>query len=102
MISEGCFINGHVENSVLSPNVRVDEGAKLLYSVVMPGAKIESGALVEYAIIGENTVVHKNAHVGQPPDGSDSWGVATCGPNIEIREGAEIKSGAMIYTSEEV
>ena len=102
IVSEGCEIYGHVENSVLSPAVKVAEGAKVLYSVVMPGAVIEKGAVVEYAIIGENTVVRSGAHIGAEPDGSEQWGVATCGPNIEIRKGAAISAGSMIYESEEV
>ena len=87
---------------MLSSGVKVGTGANVIYSVLMPGAVVEDGATVEYAIVGENTVVHKNAHVGAPPDGTDAWGVATCGPNIEIREGAQVPAGAMIYKSEEV
>ncbi|MCR5665094.1 MAG: glucose-1-phosphate adenylyltransferase [Oscillospiraceae bacterium] len=102
IVTEGCEIDGHVENSVLSNSVRVEKGAKLLYSVVMPGAVIEEGATVEYAIIGENTVIGRGAHVGAAPDGSEGWGVATCGPDLHIREGAVVGAGAMIYTSEEV
>ena len=102
IVTEGCEIDGTVENSVLSSGVKVGTGANVIYSVLMPGAVVEDGATVEYAIVGENTVVHKNAHVGAPPDGTDAWGVATCGPNIEIREGAQVPAGAMIYKSEEV
>ena len=102
IITEGCEIDGHVENSVLSPNVIVGKGATVLYSVLMPGAVVEEGATVEYAIVGENTVVHAGAHVGAAPDGTDAWGVATCGPDIEIRSGAAVPAGAMIYTGEEV
>lgn len=102
IITEGCEIEGHVENSVLSNSVTVGHAATVLYSVLMPGAVVEDGATVEYAIIGENTVVHAGAHVGAPPDGTDEWGVATCGPDIEIRAGASVAAGAMIYTGEEV
>ena len=102
IVTEGCEIDGTVENSVLSSAVKVGTGANVVYSVLMPGAVVEEGATVEYAIVGENTVVHKGAHVGTPPDGTDAWGVATCGPDIEIREGAQVPAGAMIYKSEEV
>ena len=102
IVTEGCEIDGTVENSVLSSGVKVGTGANVIYSVLMPGAVVEDGATVEYAIVGENTVVHKNAHVGATPDGTDAWGVATCGPDIEIREGAQVPAGAMIYKSEEV
>ena len=87
---------------MLSPSVQIGTGAKVYYSVLMPGAVIEPGAVVEYAIIGENTVVHSGAHVGTAPDGSDTWGVSTCGPDIEIRSGATVGAGAMIYTGKEV
>ena len=102
IVTEGCEIYGHVENSVLSPDVQVGEGAEVLYSVLMPGVVVEEGAKVEYAIIGENTIIRKGAHVGSAPDGSEGWGVATCGPDIEIREGATVAANAMIYKSEEV
>ena len=102
IITEGCLVMGEVENSVLSSSVMVDEGAVVRYSTIMPGAHICSGAVVEYAIIGENTVVKPGAHVGQAPDGSEGWGIATCGPNIEVRENGKVPAGAMIYTAEEV
>ena len=102
IVTEGCEIYGHVEDSVLSPAVKVGKNATVLYSVLMPGAVVEDGATVEYAIIGENTVVHENAHFGAPPDGTDEWGVATCGSNTEIRSGAVVGAGAMIYSGEEV
>ena len=96
IITEGCEIDGHVENSVLSPSVKVGKGATVLYSVLMPGVVVEEGAVVEYAIVGENTVIRSGAHVGAPPDGTDAWGVATCGPDIEIRGGALVPAAALI------
>ena len=102
IISEGCEIYGHVENSVLSPSVKIGKRARVQDSVLMPGAVVEDGAVVEFAMIGEKTTIRRNAHVGSAPDGSDKWGIATCGPNIEIKEGAVVSAGAMIYTGEEV
>ena len=102
IVTEGCEIDGYVENSVLSPSVTVERGAKVVYSVLMPGAVIKAGATVEYAIIGENTVVEAGASVGTAPDGSDGWGVATCGPNVTIAPGKAVPAGAMIYSGEEV
>ena len=102
IVTEGCEIDGYVENSVLSPSVTVERGAKVVYSVVMPGAVIKAGATVEYAIIGENAVIEAGASVGTMPDGSDGWGVATCGPNVVIAPGKSVPAGAMIYSGEEV
>ena len=102
IVTEGCEIYGEVENSVLSSSCRVGKGAKVLYSVLMPGASVGDGAVVEYAIVGENTVIGDGAHIGAPPDGTDAWGVATCGPDITIRPGAVVPASAMIYNGEEV
>ncbi|MBP1555594.1 MAG: glucose-1-phosphate adenylyltransferase, partial [Oscillospiraceae bacterium] len=101
IVTEGCEIDGRVENSVLSSSVTVEKGASVLYSVLMPGVTVKAGATVQYAIVGEDTVISENAVVGNPPDGTDSWGVATCGPEICIKEGARIPAGAMVYTGEE-
>ena len=67
----------------------------------MPGTVIKAGATVEYAIIGENCVIEAGAKVGSVPDGSEGWGVATCGPNVTVAPGQVIPAAAMIYSGEE-
>ena len=63
MISAGCVIEGTVINSVLSPGVRVGEGAVVRDSVVFEDSSIGRGAVVDLAIcdkrvrIGEETVI---------------------------------------------
>ena len=102
IVTEGCEIDGYVENSVLSANVRIEKGARVLYSVLMPGAVVKAGATVKYAIIGENTEIGEEAVVGCAPYQGEGWGIATCGPDLKIRPGAQVPANAMIYTSEEV
>ena len=102
IVTEGCEIDGHVENSVLSSSVIVERGAKVVYSVLMPGTVVKAGATVEYAIIGENVTIEAGATVGSAPDGSEAWGVATCGPGVHVGAGASVPAGAMIYSGEEV
>lgn len=102
IVTEGCEIDGYVDNSILSPNVVVEEGAEVAYSVLMPGAVVEKGAVVKYAIIGENTVVEAGAKVGAEPENEGAPSIATCGPNIRIHKNATVAAGAMIYTGEEV
>ena len=101
ILTEGCEVEGTVENSVLSNNCVVGEGAHVCYSVLMPGAKVEPGAVVRYSIVGENSVVGRGATVGTRPDGSAEWSVATVGPNVVVGAGAEVPAGAMIYESVE-
>ena len=102
IITEGCTIEGHVENSVLSSSVTVGAGARVLYSILHPGVVVEPGAVVEYAILGEGTVVGAGAHVGAQPDGTDAWCVATVGPDVAVPAGATVPAGAMIYDGAEV
>ena len=65
------------------------------------GTVVKAGATVEYAILGENTVIGPGAVVGTAPDGTEGWGVATCGPNVTVSAGKVILAGAMIYSGEE-
>ena len=44
MISEGCVIHGHVENSVISGGVEIARDAFVSNSVILADVKIESGA----------------------------------------------------------
>lgn len=97
IVTEGCTVSGSVQNSVLSNSVTVAEGASVEYSVVMPNAKIGAGASLRFAIVGEGAVIGENAVVGAEPDGSETWGVATVGPNVHIGAGAVIAPNAMIY-----
>ncbi|MHB8809015.1 MAG: glucose-1-phosphate adenylyltransferase family protein [Desulfobulbaceae bacterium] len=63
MISAGCVIEGTVINSVLSPGVRVGEGAVVRDSVIFEDSVIARDAVVDLAIcdkrvrIGEGTVI---------------------------------------------
>ena len=97
IVTEGCLVDGAVHNSVLSSGVRIAEGALVEYSVLMPGAVVETGAEVRFAILGENARIGEGARVGAAPDGTDGWGVATCGPDIAIAPGAVVAPGAMLY-----
>ncbi len=57
IIADGCKICGELENSVLFRNVSVEEGARVVGSVVMQGSEIKKGAYVENAIIDKNVTI---------------------------------------------
>lgn len=82
LVSDGCVVDGQVENSVLFHSVTVEPGASIRYSILMPGTIIRTGAVVEYAIVAEGTVIGSGAHIGNPPDGSDAWGVAVVAGHV--------------------
>ena len=72
IVSEGCEIDGQVENSVLFTGVRVGPGAVVKDSVLMPGARIGANAVVHKAILGEDAVVGAGAVIGTAPCPEDA------------------------------
>ena len=102
MISEGCFIGGEVDYSVLFSNVTVEAGAIVRYAIVMPGTVIKAGAVVEYAIVAENAVIEAGAHVGSSPeemkDRLADWGIAVVGEKLTIGKNAVVAAKQMVDT----
>lgn len=97
-VTDGCEVDGELEFSILFENVKVEEGAKIIDSLVMPGAVIKKGAEVKYAVVGENAVIGENAIIGASPEEYDGeWGVAVVGPNAKIEQGGKVKPQEMIY-----
>jgi glucose-1-phosphate adenylyltransferase len=65
IVSPGCIVSGgSIEDSVLAPNVRVMENARVDYSVILSNAWIGRNATVRRAILDKNVVVHDGAQVG--------------------------------------
>ncbi|MGI5215905.1 glucose-1-phosphate adenylyltransferase [Plantactinospora sp. CA-290183] len=65
MISPGVVVSGAlVENSVVSPNVRVNSYAQVEGSVLMEGVDIGRHAVVRNAILDKNVVVPEGAQIG--------------------------------------
>ena len=104
-VSEGCEIEGNVDYSVISSNVKIEEDADIRYSVIMPGAIIKKGAKVYYSIVAEDAVVEEGAQVGEIPellDNPEDWGVAVIGAGAAVKGGTKIEPGAMIEAGKEV
>ncbi|MGT2742020.1 glucose-1-phosphate adenylyltransferase [Streptococcus plurextorum] len=57
LVVDGCFVAGQVEHSILSANVKVEEGAVIKDSFIMSGVTIKAGAKITRAIIGEGAVI---------------------------------------------
>jgi glucose-1-phosphate adenylyltransferase len=63
MITDGCFVAGKVEHSVLSNNVKVGKGSVIKDSVIMPGTVIGEDVHIEKAIVGENASIYDGAEL---------------------------------------
>ena len=94
MLALGSEIYGTVENSVLSSNVIVEEGAVVKDSVIMSGSIIKTGATVNYAIIDEDVLVDEGAVIGE--DKSEAKGIAVLGRKIRIGKKAKVLAGSII------
>lgn len=100
MISEGCYVAGEIDFSILFAGVTVEKGAVVHDSIVMPGSVIKAGAVVEYSIVAENTVIEENAVIGCRPenmrDNIDAWGVTVIGAGVTVGKNARVPAKAMI------
>ncbi|MGX7192417.1 glucose-1-phosphate adenylyltransferase [Enterococcus moraviensis] len=63
LIVDGCYVAGHVTDSILSTDVQVKAGSTIEQSVIMPGAKIGKNVTIKNAIIGENAIIGDNAMI---------------------------------------
>lgn len=64
LVSEGCEVYGKVYNSVLSPEVIIEEGAEVRDSIIMSHTVIKANTKIERAIIDENCVIGENVNIG--------------------------------------
>ena len=99
LVADGCNIYGRVDLSVIFAGVYIGPGAVIRDSIIMPGARIEEGANIQYAIISENTVVGKNATIGERPENTkekEAWGIAVVGDNLHIAAETKILPKQMI------
>ena len=94
LITEGCEIEGIVENSVLSSGVKVARGAYIKDSVILSGVTIGEGATVNYSIIDSDTTIGAGAVVGRTRSADEQ--ITVIGSDLNIIPGADIPGGTMV------
>lgn len=95
-ISEGCMIEGDIENSIIFPKVVVKKGAKISHSVIMSGCTIEEDADLHYTIVAEGAVIGKNVTIGSPVSGKKKPLISIVASKVVIKSGNEIKAGTVV------
>ena len=95
LVVSGCEIDGSVENSILSHDVKIAKGAVVKNSIIYACAEIGEGAVVEHAIIDENVKIGKNAAVGEGQK-DESLSVAVLGRDITVSDNAVVGAGQII------
>ena len=64
IISEGCEVLGKVFNSILGPEVIIDENAVVRDSILMEGCYIGKGTVIERCIVDVECIIGEEAHLG--------------------------------------
>jgi glucose-1-phosphate adenylyltransferase len=98
MISNGCFIEGRIEHSILSPGVRVAANAIVKNSVIMSDTVIGRDSVVDGAILDKEVAVEAGCHIGVGDDfqvNREEPKVLNTGITI-IGKGARIPAGTRI------
>lgn len=98
LLSNGCIVAGEVVNSVLSPGVLVERGARVHNSVVMNDTVIRRGASIDQCIIDKQVVVGAGAMIGAGDGGTPNrhepeylyQGITIVGKDAQIADGARI------------
>jgi glucose-1-phosphate adenylyltransferase len=105
LISHGCIVNGTVVNSVLSPGVKVYEGAFVRDSIILLDTEVGAGAVVDTAIIDKFVHVGPGATVGSGDDRDVpnvdeperlATGITVVGERSHIPPGARIGRNCLV------
>lgn len=94
LITEGCNIEGIVENSVLASGVKVARGAYIKDSVIMKNVTIGEGTTVNYTIIDSDTVIGAGSVVGRTKSVGEQ--ITVIGSDLHIKPGTDIPGGEMV------
>ena len=94
LITEGCQIEGIVENSVLASGVKVSRGAYIKDSIIMKNVTIEEGTTINYSIVDSDTTIGKDCVIGRTKSAGEQ--ITVIGSDLNIREGCDIPAGEMV------
>ena len=90
MVSEGCYIYGTVENSVLSAGVIVKPGALVRDSIIMQDTVIGKDSRIFMSMIDEEVQVEDDVKIG------GGGAITVIGTRTTIKEGVTIAAGESI------
>lgn len=106
LIAGGCQIQGHVERSVLSPDVRIGKGAIVRNSILWEKVVVDDGAVLDGVICDKRCIIGKGARLGandgnapaneELPE-SLSCGVSVLGMDVQVPAGGRVGSNCIIY-----
>ena len=93
MVCAGVIVSGGtVRRSILSPGVRVHEGALVEGSVLLHGVEVGPGAVVRDAIVDKNVIIPEGARVGTDPERDHARFVVSPGGVTVIGKGQKVEA----------
>ncbi len=98
LVANGAVVRGRVENSILFPGVRVEEGAEVRDSILMNDVQIQGGASVSRVILDKRVRIHRGATLedgaGAPPNQHLPEllrsGISILGKDVTVGEGTRV------------
>ena len=107
LVSNGCKIDGDVEDSVLSPGVIVGPNSYVKNSVILNDVKIGKNCKIENAIIDKETVIGDNSVIGTGDDYTPnkdnpkvlSSGLNVIGKKLLLPKGLVVERNVRIFSS---
>ena len=94
LITEGCNIEGIVENSILFSGVTVARGAYIKDSIIMKNVTVGEGATINYSIIDSDTAIGAGSTVGRTKNTGVE--ITVVGTELELKPGTDVPAGSMV------
>ena len=96
LIAEGCEIYGEIRHSVVSTGCRVAKDTKIEDSVIMPNVVIEEGVIIRNAIIGEDCRICSGAVIGGSFREGEKRQISVVGKKHRIEANQVVKPGEVL------
>ena len=94
-IAEGCEVHGMIDHSILSTGCTIGKGVEITDSVIMPNVVVENGAVIRSAIIAEGCHIKAGAQIGGYTPGEERK-IAVIGKEHTVAEGTVIAAGTIL------
>ena len=106
ILSEGCEVLGKVFNSVIGPDVIVEEGVEIRDSIIMERCTIRRGAFLDRCIVDNSCVIGEGTAIGvgelipnvDKPHIYDS-GITVLGESTFVPAGVKVGKNCVVYGS---
>lgn len=110
LLSHGDQLDGTIENSVLSPGVKVGKGSVIKNSVILNDVEIGENVKIENTIIDKNVIVGDNCIIGTGDDYTPNkekpklltTGINVIGKKIIIPAGSVVERNVRILSSSQM